>query len=44
MVLCDGCDIKMILNEAENNGFIPKLMRSKTSMIEKNFIYEFTRH
>jgi len=44
MVLCDGCDIEMILKDAKQNGFAATLMKSKSTLIEKNFIYEFARH
>jgi len=44
MVLCDGCDLQQIKNEAANNGFDAILMRTKNTLIEKNFIYEFARH
>ena len=43
MVLCDGCDIKMIESAAGGNGFILKLMLTKQNMLEKNFIYKIEK-
>ena len=39
MVLCDGCDIEMIGDAANQNGFQISCVQTKQSMIEKNFIY-----
>jgi release factor glutamine methyltransferase len=43
MVLCDGCDIKMIEKIAENNEFKLQLMLTKQNMLEKNFIYKIEK-
>ena len=43
MVLCDGCDIKMIGDAANKNGFKMSCVETKQSLIEKNFIYKIVR-
>jgi len=43
MVLCDGCDIKMIGDAAEQNGFKITCVQTKQSLIEKNFIYKIEK-
>ena len=43
MVLCDGCDIKMIKTFATGNGFTLHLMLTKQNMLEKNFIYKIEK-
>lgn len=39
MVLCDGCDMDMIKEMADENGYRLELVCLKRNMIEKNFIY-----
>ncbi len=39
IVLCDGCDLQMIENMAEMNGFILKHQLTAKNLLEKNFIY-----
>lgn len=43
MVLCDGCDIKMIEKMAGKNRFKLQLMLTKQNTLEKNFIYKIVR-
>ncbi len=43
MVLCEGCDLAMIHSAARENGWDRELLRERTNLIEKNFIYRF-RH
>lgn len=43
MVLCEGCDIKMIEGAATQNGFKLECVETKQSLIEKNFIYKIER-
>ena len=43
MVLCDGCDINMIEDAANQNGFNISCVQTKQSLIEKNFIYKIER-
>lgn len=43
MVLCEGCDIKMIEGAATQNGFKQECVETKQSLIEKNFIYKIER-
>jgi release factor glutamine methyltransferase len=43
MVLCEGCDIKMIEEAADQNGFKLSCVQMKQSLIEKNFIYKIER-
>ena len=43
MVLCDDCDIKMIGDAANKNGFKMSCIETKQSLIEKNFIYKIVR-
>jgi release factor glutamine methyltransferase len=43
MVLCDGCDLKMIEAAAACNGFKLQLMLTKQNMLEKNFIYKIEK-
>jgi release factor glutamine methyltransferase len=43
MVLCDGCDIKMIEGAADQNGFRLTCLQIKQSLIEKTFIYKIER-
>jgi release factor glutamine methyltransferase len=44
MVLCEGCDIKMIEEAARQNGFKLNGVEMKQSLIEKNFIYKIERN
>ena len=44
MVLCDGCDIRMIEQAAISNRFILKLEQSKQYLLEKNFIYSIQKN
>jgi release factor glutamine methyltransferase len=39
MVLCDGCDIKMVQRLAEDNGYGMQAIHTKKNMLETNFIY-----
>lgn len=39
MVLCDGCDIDMVLSIAGENGYKTRMVFSKKNIIEKSFIY-----
>ena len=43
MVLCEGCDIRMIEEVARQNGFKLNCIEMKQSLIEKNFIYKIER-
>jgi len=43
MVLCDGCDIKMIEEAAGQNGLKLSCVQTKQSLIEKSFIYKIER-
>jgi len=43
MVLCDGCDIGMIKEAANQNGFKLSCVQIKQSLIEKNFIYKIEK-
>lgn len=43
MILCDGCDIKMIEDAANQNRFKIGCVQTKQSLIEKNFIYKIVR-
>ena len=43
MVLCDGCDIKMIEAAANENGFNLSCVQTKQSLIEKTFIYKIQK-
>ncbi len=43
MVLCDGCDIKMIETLASGHGFKLQLMLTKQNMLERNFIYKIEK-
>jgi release factor glutamine methyltransferase len=43
MVLFDGCDIKMIENMAEQNGFNLKCVRTRKNLLEKNFIFKIEK-
>ena len=40
MVLFDGCDMNMINQLAEQNGFMLKCVYSRQKLLEKNFIYK----
>lgn len=44
MVLCDGCDVKMIDDAASQNGFRLNCVQAKQSLIEKNFIYKIEKN
>ncbi len=44
MVLCEGCDMKMIEEAAMQNGFKLNCTEMKQSLIEKNFIYKIERN
>ncbi len=44
MVLCEGCDIEMIKEMAAKKGFALKLVRTKQTMLEKNFIFKVEQH
>jgi release factor glutamine methyltransferase len=43
MVLCEGCDIGMIEDAADQNGFKLSCVQIKQSLIEKNFIYKIEK-
>lgn len=43
MVLCDGCEIGMIEDAADQNGFKLSCAQKKQSLIEKNFIYKIVK-
>ena len=43
MVLCDGCDLKMIEDAASENGFKIRCIQTKQSLIEKNFIFKIEK-
>ena len=43
MVLCEGCDIKMIEEAAKENGFNLSCVQTKQSLIEKSFIYKIKK-
>ena len=43
MVLCDGCDLGMIEEAANQNGFKLSRVQIKQSLIEKNFIYKIEK-
>ena len=43
MVLCDGCDLKMIGDAANQNGYKIRCVQTKQSLIEKNFIYKIEK-
>lgn len=43
LVLCDGCDIKMIEAEASRNGYMLQLLLTKQNMLEKNFIFKIVK-
>ncbi len=43
MVSFEGCDIKMIENIADENGFYLDCILSKQNLLEKNFIYSIKR-
>lgn len=40
MVLCDGCDLKMIKGFAKQNSFGLKCVKTCTTIIEKNYIFK----
>ena len=40
LILCDGCDLKMIQDMAHNHGFHLECVYKKQSLIEKNFIFK----
>ena len=39
MVLCDGCDIEMILQMAAEYSFVLQCEQSKDTIVEKNYIF-----
>ena len=43
MVLCDGCDINLVAKAAADNGFQLRLLLTKKTLIEKNFIYSIVK-
>ncbi len=43
MVLCDGCDIGLIETAAAGNGFHLRLLQTRTTILEKNFIYKISK-
>lgn len=43
MVLCDGCDLKMIRASAERNNFSLNLVLTKQNILEKNFIHKIEK-
>ncbi|HEX7846700.1 MAG TPA: HemK2/MTQ2 family protein methyltransferase [Chitinophagaceae bacterium] len=43
MVLCDGCDIEMIKGFAEKNKFSLRLLQTKQSILEKNFVFKIEK-
>ena len=40
MVLCDGCDIQMIKNIADQHGFTLNCVQTKKNWVEINYIFE----
>jgi release factor glutamine methyltransferase len=40
MILCDGCDIKMVEAAAASNHFRLRCKQAKQSLLEKNFIFK----
>jgi len=44
MVLCEGCDMKMIEGAARQNGFKFNCVETKQGLIEKNFIYKIENY
>jgi len=44
MVLCEGCDMKMIEGAARQNGFKLNCVETKQGLIEKNFIYKIENY
>lgn len=40
IVLCDGCDIEMIKEIAQQRGFTLNCMQTKTNLIETNYIFK----
>jgi release factor glutamine methyltransferase len=43
MVLCDGCDMQMITEAASNHGWKLQLEETKTTILEKNYIFSINR-
>ncbi|HMU47005.1 MAG TPA: methyltransferase, partial [Chitinophagaceae bacterium] len=43
MVLCEGCDLKMIRSYAERSNFLLTLVLTKQNILEKNFIYKIEK-
>src|SRR4030095_8712292 len=43
MVLCDGCDLQMIVDMARANGFTLDCINTNRSMLETNFIFKIKR-
>ncbi|PWT98996.1 MAG: methyltransferase [Bacteroidetes bacterium] len=41
MVLCDGCDIDMILHMAKIKGFRFECLERRQNLLEKNFVFQF---
>lgn len=44
MILCDGCDIKMIENIAQKNNFQITLSQTSQNLLETNFIYTILKN
>jgi release factor glutamine methyltransferase len=40
MIICDGCDIKMIHDYAAQNNFLLNCVHTESNLIELNFIYK----
>lgn len=43
MVLCDGCDMKMIHGFATANGFVLNCIYSSQNLLERNFIFKISK-
>jgi release factor glutamine methyltransferase len=43
MVLCSGCDVKMIKNIALENSYCMKCVHTQNTIIEKNYIFKIQR-
>ena len=43
MILCDGCDMKMIRNMAAAKGFTLNFLRQSRNLVEKNFIFKIKK-
>jgi len=43
MVLCDGCDLEMIMKIAKENSFDMLCVRTEKTMIERNYIFKIQK-